>query len=128
MGKESLVLLERRDLMEKIVPKARAVLGYVTCPNVTVATELATKVVKAKLAACGNIIPGITSVYEWQGVVETESEVSLLLKTMEKKQEALTAVVVEHHPYDTPCVVFVPIEGGHTPFLEWIEKQTGTSS
>ena len=84
--------------------------------------------VKAKLAACGNIIPGITSVYEWQGVVETEGEVSLLLKTMETKQEALTAFVVEHHPYDTPCVVFVPIEGGHTPFLEWIEKQTGTSS
>ena len=51
---------------------------------------------KAKLAACGNIIPGITSVYEWQGAVETETEVSLLLKTMATKQEALTAF--EHHP------------------------------
>ena len=52
----------------------KLVLGYVTCPNVKVATELASKAVNSKLAACGNIIPGITSVYEWQGKVETETE------------------------------------------------------
>ena len=52
----------------------KLVLGYVTCPNTKVATELASKAVNSKLAACGNIIPGITSVYEWEGKVETDTE------------------------------------------------------
>ena len=70
---------------------------------------------KARLAACGNILPGVTSVYEWQGKIETETEVSLILKTKSDKTEALTEFVVENHPYDTPCVVFVPVEAGHQP-------------
>ena len=62
--------------MKEIVanPEGALVLGYVTCPNVTVAKELASKAVTLKLAACGNIIPGITSVYEWEVKVETETE------------------------------------------------------
>ena len=75
---------------------------------------------KARLAACGNILPGVTSVYEWQGKIETETEVSLILKTKADKTEELTKFVVENHPYDTPCVVFVPVEAGHQSRMNYL--------
>merc|ERR1712062_149349 len=103
---------------------ARTVLGYITCPNTNVAKELASKAISAKLAACGNIIPGMTSVYEWKGNVETETEVSLILKTQQSLQTELSEFIVKNHPYEVPCVVFLPVTGGHTPFMNWVVDQT----
>ena len=53
-----------------------------------------------------------------------QSKVSLLLKTQESRKEDLTKLIVESHPYDTPCVIYLPIDGGHAPFMSWVVDQT----
>ncbi|TNN34528.1 Protein CutA [Liparis tanakae] len=94
--------------------------AFVTCPNASVAKELARAIVERKLAACVNIIPAITSVYEWQGKIEEDSEVLLMIKTRSSKVPALAEYVRSHHPYEVAEVISLPIEQGNPPYLKWI--------
>ena len=66
------------------------------------------------------------SIYHWQGAVETAEETVLVAKTRAALAEALAARVKELHSYDVPCVVILPITGGHAPFLRWIEDETAS--
>lgn len=95
--------------------------AFVTCPNDTVARTLARGIVENKLAACVNIVPAITSVYEWQGKIEEDSEVMLMIKTRSSKVPALAEYVRSHHPYEVAEVISLPIEQGNPPYLKWIE-------
>ncbi len=88
-----------------------------TCPSREVAEDLAQRVVGAGLAACVNILPGLTSVYRWQGAVETASEVLLLAKTTASRYPALVAA----HPYELPEVIGVSIQAGLPGYLQWIK-------
>lgn len=94
--------------------------AFVTCPNDTVAKELARGIVEKKLAACVNIIPQITSVYEWQGKIEEDSEVLLMIKTRSSKIPALAEYVRSNHPYEVAEVISLPIDQGNPPYLKWI--------
>lgn len=76
--------------------------------------------VSGKLAACVNIIPGITSVYEWQGKIENDQEVLMMIKTRTSKVDSLAKFVTENHPYDVPEVISTSIEQGNQKYLEWI--------
>lgn len=96
---------------------------YVTAPDRDVALALARDVVDARLAACGNVLDGVRSVYRWEGRVHEDPECVLVLKTTAAQVEALTARLVARHPYECPCVVVLPILGGHAPFLAWIAAQ-----
>ncbi|HSC86334.1 MAG TPA: divalent-cation tolerance protein CutA [Polyangiaceae bacterium] len=100
---------------------------YVTAPSREVALQLAREVVEARLAACANVWSGVTSVYEWQGVLTEEAEVVLVLKTRRSAFEALRARLVAAHPYEVPCVVCQPILAGHEPFLDWVRAQVDGS-
>jgi periplasmic divalent cation tolerance protein len=80
--------------------------------------------VEEKLAACANILPGITSVYRWKDKIEQSQEVVLILKTRESFFSDVENRIKELHPYDLPCIVALPIEYGHQPFLNWLEKET----
>ena len=102
------------------------VLGYVTTPNREAALHIAQAVVSERLAACANVLTGMTSVYQWQGVVRTDDECVLLLKTRSSSTERLTARVLELHSYECPCVVFVPIVAGSPAYLEWLAAETTT--
>jgi periplasmic divalent cation tolerance protein len=103
---------------------SRATICYVTCPSLEIAYSLGEVLVAERLAACANILPGMQSIYRWEGQVETASETVLLLKTRPTLVEALTRRVVELHEYQVPCVVALPIEGGSADYLSWIERET----
>ncbi|XP_075437044.1 protein CutA isoform X3 [Ascaphus truei] len=94
--------------------------AYVTCPNDKVAKDIARGLVERKLAACVNIIPQITSIYEWKGKIEEDSEVLLMIKTRFSKVSALTEYVRSVHPYEVCEVISLPIEGGNPPYLQWV--------
>ncbi|XP_051985863.1 protein CutA homolog isoform X1 [Xyrauchen texanus] len=94
--------------------------AFVTCPNDTVAKELARGIVEKKLAACVNIVPQITSVYEWQGKIEEDNEVLLMIKTRSSKVAALAEYVRSNHPYEVAEVISLPIDQGNPPYLKWI--------
>ena len=100
-------------------------LVYVTAPSLAEAEGLARLAVTRRLAACANILPGLRSLYWWQGRLEQADEVLLLLKTTAALAGELTRVLAEAHSYDCPCVVVLPIEGGHRAFLDWITAETG---
>ncbi|XP_070712414.1 protein CutA homolog isoform X1 [Pempheris klunzingeri] len=94
--------------------------AFVTCPNDTVAKDLARGIVERKLAACVNIVPAITSVYEWQGKIEEDNEVLLMIKTRSSKVPALAEYVRSNHPYEVAEVISLPIDQGNPPYLKWI--------
>ena len=77
-----------------------------------------------RLAACVQVLPGMTSVYRWQGKLERADEVLLLAKTTRDRLDALTARIVELHPYELPEVVAVDVFGGLPGYLAWIADET----
>ena len=101
-----------------------AVLVYVTASSRDEALAIARSLVTDRLAACANVLPAITSVYWWDGEVQADDEVAMILKTRDDLVEALTARVKALHSYDCPCVVAVPLAGGNSDFLNWIAGET----
>ena len=97
---------------------------YVTAPSRPEAEKIATTVVTEKLAACANILDGVTSIFEWEGKLCRENETVLILKTAEERVGALTERIKELHSYDCPCIVALPIEGGNPDFLNWVTEAT----
>ncbi|XP_050215270.1 protein CutA, chloroplastic [Mercurialis annua] len=101
-----------------------SIVVYVTVPNRDAGKKLAQSIVKEKLAACVNIVPGVESVYQWQGEIQTDSEELLIIKTRQSLLEALTEHVKANHEYDVPEVISLPITGGSIPYLEWLKNST----
>lgn len=99
---------------------ARVVL--VTTPDVGVAESLVRRLVEEGVVACGSILPGMTSIYRWQGEVEHEEEALVVFKTTAAGAERLVRRVPELHPYDVPEVLVLPVEGGHAPYLAWLAQ------
>lgn len=97
---------------------------YVTAANRAVALALARRLVEDRLAACANIVEGVTSVYRWQGKVETAPEAALFLKSRRGLLDAIVARVRAEHDYDCPCIAVLPIVGGNPAFFEWIAAET----
>ena len=77
-----------------------------------------------RLAACVNVIPGMVSVYRWEGALEEAEEAVLIAKTRAEKFDALAKRVAEIHSYDTPCAIRLDIARGLPPFLRWIAGET----
>jgi len=91
----------------------------VTCPP-DKAQGIADALVEERVAACVNVVPSLHSVYRYKGEVHHENEAMLLVKTSRDRFEALKQAVLKHHPYELPEVIAVPVERGHTPYLEWV--------
>jgi periplasmic divalent cation tolerance protein len=102
-----------------------AMLVLTTLPNSDTAAEVAKKVVGEKLAACANILPALRSIYRWEGKVQDENEVLVLLKTRQPLYQRLKERILELHPYDLPEVIAIPVEQGHQAYLDWIASETG---
>ena len=92
-----------------------------TCPDQESAQLIAEQLVDTKLAACVNILPGILSIYRWQGAVESAQEQLLLIKTTTEHYERLESAITELHPYELPEVIAIPIEYGLEKYLRWID-------
>lgn len=102
----------------------KALLAYVTTPDMQTARNMAETLVKERLCACANIVDGMKSVYRWQGNIENADECIMLCKTTNIAYPAFEARTRELHPYDTPCIVAWPIELGWPPFMHWIDEET----
>ncbi len=96
------------------------ILVLCTCPDVERAAALARRLVEERLAACGNVVPGLRSIYRWQGAIHDEPEALLVLKSTRAAFERLRARVIELHGYEVPEVLALPIEAGHAAYLAWV--------
>ncbi|XP_040377849.1 protein CutA 1, chloroplastic-like [Oryza brachyantha] len=110
--------------MESASTTVPSIVVYVTVPNREAGKKLSQSIISEKLAACVNIVPGIESVYWWEGKVQTDAEELLIIKTRESLLDALTEHVKSNHEYDVPEVIALPITGGNTKYLEWIKNST----
>jgi periplasmic divalent cation tolerance protein len=98
---------------------------YVTTGDAEEARLIARQVVGEQLAACANILPGVTSIFHWEGRVQEAAEAMLILKTTEAKLEQLIARVKALHSYELPCIEALPVVEGNRDFLEWVVRETG---
>jgi periplasmic divalent cation tolerance protein len=96
-----------------------------TTDTVESAQRIAHALVERRLAACVNFVPHLTSVYRWQGAIETTSEILLLIKTSAEYLPGLEAALHELHPYDIPEFLVLPIESGSRLYLEWLHDSLG---
>ena len=78
-----------------------------------------------RLAACGNVLPEVRSIYRWEGQVREDAEALLVLKTTRARLDALRDRVLALHPYQVPEVIALPVEAGSAPYLAWIAAETG---
>jgi periplasmic divalent cation tolerance protein len=92
----------------------------VTAPDLEVAGRIGRSLVEEGLAACANLVPGVRSVYRWQGEVHEDPEVLLIVKTRAALVAALEARVRELHPYEVPEVLALDVAAGSAPYLEWV--------
>ncbi|NPA58396.1 MAG: divalent-cation tolerance protein CutA [Aquificae bacterium] len=98
---------------------------FITCPDKETGRRIAFGLVENRLAACVNIIPGLNSIYFWQGKIEDDSEVLLVVKTRQELFEKLEKFVKENHPYTVPEIIGMPVVKGSAEYLNWIDETTG---
>lgn len=99
----------------------------VTFPNEQVARQIGTLLVERQAAACVNLLPRVSSIYRWQGNVETAEEVQAVIKTSSWAAGRVEALVAEHHPYDEPEILQVTVSGGSETFLTWLMESVAPS-
>ena len=95
-----------------------------TCPDRETAQEIASTLVEYGHAACVNILPGIASVYTWQGQVQQDEELQLLIKTTGQAYRKVEETVLRLHPYELPEIIAVPVVKGQGDYLQWISITT----
>lgn len=97
---------------------------YSTFPDAEAALKVGRALVDARLAACVNVYPPMTSVYVWQGKREEGSEVAAFIKTRRALVDDAITAARPLHPYSTPCFLVLPILSGNEDYLAWAREQT----
>ena len=105
----------------------RAVFVYTTYPAIVEAERAGRALVERRLCACVNILPGMVSIYRWQGAVERGDEVVMIIKTRASLAERVRAAVKEMHSYTTPAILVIPIESVDPDYHAWIVDETQDS-
>ena len=93
-------------------------------PDREAAQQLASRLVKERLAACVNILAPCESVYRWQGQIETAQEITLLIKTLRTHYGKVEKIIRQCHPYELPEIIAVPVTDGLPAYLEWLAAET----
>lgn len=100
-------------------------LVLVTAPDVDAGEQIARRLLERKLAACVNIFPGLISLYRWEGEIQRDPEVLLLIKSRRGLlRDQLIPAIKEIHPYQLPEIIALPIVGGERNYLDWILRET----
>jgi periplasmic divalent cation tolerance protein len=102
----------------------RAVFVYTTYPSVVEAEEAARALLERALAACVNILPGMVSLYRWQGAIERGEEAVMIVKTRASLADAVRVAVKEMHSYETPAILVIPLESVDAGYLGWMLAET----
>lgn len=95
-----------------------------TAPDAASAERIASTLVEERLAACVNLLPGVTSVFRWEGKVQREPEVLLIIKTQRERFDAVSARVKALHPYTVPELIALPIDASTPDYLAWLKENT----
>ncbi|MFC3394288.1 divalent cation tolerance protein CutA [Brenneria rubrifaciens] len=101
-------------------PVCDAVVILCTAPDEPCAQRLAGQLLETRLAACVTLLPGAQSLYYWEGKLERQSEVQMLIKSDASHEQALLSHLKHHHPYETPELLVLPILGGDSDYLIWL--------
>jgi len=103
---------------------ASVLVVLITCPDASVGETLARTLVEEGLAACVNLIPGLTSLYRWEGKLCRDSEILLVAKTRRRKLPALQRRVQALHPSTVPEIIALPVIAGSQAYLKWLRDMT----
>ncbi len=106
------------------MPTDDYIIVLTTCSSSGLASSIADKLVSDKLAACVNIVNGVESVYQWQGKIEHDKEILLIIKTHQSLFLQVQQSIQELHNYELPEIIAVPIEAGEKNYLNWIQSAT----
>ena len=101
------------------------IVALTTCPDEAVAQRISGILVSERLAGCINRVPGVRSTYIWDGRLQDEAEILLIMKTTTDRVDALERRLRELHPYELPEFVVTPPLGGNERYLDWIRRQVG---
>ncbi len=104
----------------------KVLLIYSTFPTREVAEDAGARLVDGRLAACVNIIAGMTSIYRWQGERHQDREVVMIIKTRASLADRAMAEARKGHPYTNPALLVLPVEGGSADFLAWVLAETAS--
>ncbi len=96
---------------------------YITTSDQEEAKKVAGPLIEERLAACANILPGMRSVFCWEGEVQSEEEGVLIVKTEETMNDKVMERVRQLHSYDTPCMLVLPVKDGNEDFVSWVREQ-----
>ncbi len=94
-----------------------------TVPDMESGERLGRALVEERLAACANVVPGVVSLYWWEGTLARSAEALVLLKTTSARLDALQSRTVDLHPYEVPEVLAFPVRTGHAPYLAWVRRE-----
>ncbi|WP_262691708.1 divalent-cation tolerance protein CutA [Kordiimonas aestuarii] len=97
---------------------------YLMAESEDVAVHLATALVKERLVACANVQSGTRSIYEWDGIIQLDNEITVFMKTVARKVDAAIERIKEMHSYEVPCITVAPIVAANPAYLEWVRRQT----
>lgn len=99
-----------------------------TCPNQKTAESLAQQLLDSQLAACINILPGLTSMYRWNHQIQKDQELLLFIKTKEQQITLIEKMLTKHHPYECPEIIALPVVAGSNSYLQWLEQNLEQST
>ena len=103
----------------------RVLLVYTTFPDAETGLAIGEELVRARLAACVNVLPGMRSVYAWKGAIERGGEAVAVIKSRESLAQAVAAALKERHPYETPIILHLPVTDADPDTVAWIRVETG---
>ncbi len=109
-------------------PDTAVAVVLTTAPDASVAEALATRLVEERLVACANIVPGVTSIYRWEGKLHREAEVMVVLKTTMAGVDRLRDRIVSLHPYAVPEVLAIAVPAGSDAYMDWIRSEVRPES
>ena len=98
---------------------------WINCPDLETARKISDALIASRRIACSNIFPEIQSCYRWEGKMENESEIPLVVKTREENFSLVVDDVQKMHPYETPSILGVPVELVNEDYLAWVYSETG---
>jgi periplasmic divalent cation tolerance protein len=105
---------------------SKEIVCFITAPNEDEAVNIARTLVEDRLAACANIVKNVRSIYSWQGAIEDDAEVLMIVKSRRSLFQKLSKKVKEIHSYDVPEVIALPIIDGSEEYLNWLRESTST--
>ena len=103
-------------------------IAFCTFPSLEVATKITKNMVTGGLVACGNILPKVHSIYQWEGKLETNDEVLAIFKLSGDRYAEFEDKLRDMHPYDLPEIIAMPVTHALPAYLEWVKESCGQMS